>query len=101
MDEPTNLRDGTVRGCGLFACSPMALFYFVLILGLRTTDDHEGQEHPDWTSARAAAVRAARSIMASDVLEGCLDLNGRIQVTNNSDGSTEEVVFRDAVEFSP
>ncbi|HEV2595070.1 MAG TPA: hypothetical protein VGU01_07720 [Sphingomicrobium sp.] len=78
----------------------MALFYFALIVGLQRTDDDEGQEIPNWEAARRAAVRSARSIMSADVLDGHLDLDGSIEVTNSNDGSTETVRFRDVIEIT-
>ena len=43
-------------------------------------EDEEGLELPDTEAARAKAIAGARSLVAGDVLEGRLDLGGRIEV---------------------
>jgi hypothetical protein len=63
----------------------MPRFYLHVCNGTGFLQDEEGQELPDVDAARLAAVRSARSIMASDVQRGMLDLSSFIEV-EDADG---------------
>lgn len=59
--------------------------------------DCEGLDLPSESAARDEAIRSIRSIVSSEVREGVVDLNGRIEVVDG-DGEVLTVVrFADAV----
>ena len=62
--------------------------------------DKEGVELPDMVAARAKSLHAARAIMASDVQDGRLDLDGRIDVHNVDQESVMRTPFGAAAKLS-
>jgi hypothetical protein len=78
----------------------MARYYFHLSNGNGFVPDEEGQEHPDLEAARAAAVRSARSIMASDVQRGLLDLSSFIEIEDGAHRLVHTLTFEDAVDLT-
>jgi hypothetical protein len=64
--------------------------------GVRFEDD-EGQVLPDREDARVHAIRGARSIIATAVLEGQLDLSGVIHVVDESGTAVVQIRFADVV----
>lgn len=77
----------------------MPRYHFNLDDGLGHVPDKEGQELADEEAARAEAVRSARSMIAADVMEGWLDLGGRIEVTDAAGTKLFTIEFEDAVEL--
>jgi hypothetical protein len=75
----------------------MPLYYFHVRNGLGFTRDDEGQDLPDTDAARKVALRGIRSMLASEVAEGRIDLRGRIEVTDAEGESVFEVPFDDAI----
>jgi hypothetical protein len=61
------------------------------------TKDMEGRNLPDLPAARARAIREARAIICDDVRQGCLDLTGRIEVTDGGGKPVLLLPFTDAV----
>lgn len=57
----------------------------------------EALEYPDEDAARAAALAGARSLIAADVLEGTLDLAGRIDVCDEAGRLLFSLPFASAV----
>lgn len=76
----------------------MPLFRFNIRNGLGFTRDPEGKELPDAAAARDVAVTGARSLISAEVLEGRLDLRGRIEVTDGDGRLILAVRFSEAVE---
>lgn len=61
----------------------MPRYHFNLHNGLGSVPDEQGRELPDLEAARDEALKAARSIIADEVLQGRLDLSGRLEVTDS------------------
>jgi hypothetical protein len=60
----------------------MARYHFNVRNGCGYLEDEEGQELSDTEQARSIAVAGARSLLSAEVLDGDLDLRGRIEVTD-------------------
>lgn len=75
----------------------MPRYYFHIHNGLGDVEDKEGRELADLDAAQAEAVVGARSLIASEVLEGRLDLNGFIEVTSGQGHQILRVTYREAV----
>jgi hypothetical protein len=80
-----------------YADRTMPLFYFHTRGGAVEAEDLEGLELADAAAARATALRGARSIIASAVLEGRLPLGERIEVTDEAGRLVLTLPFADAV----
>jgi len=74
-------------------------FYFHLFNGRGQVSDEEGQVHADLAAARSQAVREIRSLIAEDVKQGKVDLQGRIEIFGDADEPLGVVLFTDAVDF--
>jgi hypothetical protein len=77
----------------------MAIYFFHLCEGEDRVVDEEGRELPDMQAALAAAVAAARDIMAGDVRIGILPLNISIEIVESETRACAEVQFEDAVQI--
>lgn len=55
--------------------------------------------HADLAAARSQAVREIRSLIAEDVKQGKVDLQGRIEIFGDADEPLGVVLFTDAVDF--
>jgi uncharacterized heparinase superfamily protein len=75
----------------------MTLYRFNLYNGIGFVPDEEGRELPDVEAARGEALKAARGIIADEVLQGRIDLNGRIEVLDGEGPPVLTVPFADAV----
>jgi len=75
----------------------MPRYYFHLYNGTGLTSDEEGQEFADDKAAEQAAVAGARSVLADEVRNGQLDLDGRVEVTNGDGKVITVVQFGDVV----
>lgn len=78
----------------------MPRFYFHVCNGTGFVQDEEGQELPDLEAARAAAIKSARSIMASDVQRGALDLSSFIEIEDEASQLLHTLCFGDAVDLT-
>ena len=76
----------------------MPRYHFNIRNGCGFTRDEEGLELSSEMDARTQAIRGARSLISAAVLEGTLDLDGQIEVTDDRDDNILTVRFRDAVE---
>jgi len=76
----------------------MPRYHFNIRNGSGFTIDEEGLDLFSETDARAQAIRGARSLMSAEVLEGMLDLNGQIEVTDDLNGAVLTVRFSDVVD---
>lgn len=77
----------------------MPLFYFHVYDGMLVAPDDEGLELANIETARDEAVRGARSILSDEILRGCIDLNGRIEIAGEDGAILLELPFRDAFEI--
>ena len=78
----------------------MPHYYFHVHNGLGVIEDEEGRDLPDRATAHKEALKSIRSILSEDVLAGCLDLQGRIDVVE--DGGSKPaltVPFDEAVDI--
>lgn len=79
----------------------MPRFYFHLRDDV-SADDEEGKELPDIGAARAQAEKYARALAAASVAErGILNLDHRIEVTNEAGQDALTVRFADVVTIEP
>lgn len=78
----------------------MPRFFFHICNGTGFIEDEEGQELPDVEAARAEAVKGARSIMATDVQRGELDLSSFIEVQGDDGALIFTLNFTEAVDLT-
>lgn len=76
--------------------SPLSRYFFHLHNDCYT-EDEEGRECPDLDSAREAALAEARTMAATSVVEGHLDLSHFVRVTDVRGREVMTVSFADAV----
>ena len=63
--------------------------------------DEEGKDLPSADLAREHALKEARQIASSEVLDGHLGLNHRIEVTDAHDAPVATMQFKEAVQLHP
>lgn len=63
--------------------------------------DPEGIERKDAHAARCAAIEFVRSILAEDVTQGFVDLNGRIEVITAGGEIVDVLAYAECVLFLP
>jgi hypothetical protein len=78
----------------------MPRYFFHVCNGTGFIEDEEGRDLPDDTAARAAAIGDARSIMASDVQRGQLDLSSFIEVQADGGALVLTLNFTEAVDLT-
>ena len=78
----------------------MPRYYFHVCNGTGFVQDEEGLDLPDFEAARAEAIRSARSIMASDVQRGMLDLSSFIEIEDSDGGLVHTLGFQEAVDLT-
>ena len=78
----------------------MPLYFFHVCTGSECVEADEGLDYPDDDAARWAAVAGARSLIAADVLEGAIDLSGRIDVADDSGTVLFSVPYSSAVRLT-
>jgi hypothetical protein len=75
--------------------------YFMHISdGSNFVEDEEGSDLPGDEAARAAAIAAARDVMAGDLRDGRLDLTSFIEVENEAGELLFTISFADAVRLT-
>jgi hypothetical protein len=79
----------------------MARFYLHVINGTGRASDEEGVELADARAAEAHAVEGIRSILADEAKAGRLDLDGRIEIADETGAVVRTVSFEDALEIRP
>lgn len=77
----------------------MPRFFFHIHDWMGFTEDEEGVELADLGTAGDRAVAGARSIISDEVLEGRLDLRGRIDVADERGAVLLTVPFRETVQM--
>lgn len=75
----------------------MSHYHFNIRNGDGFTRDDEGLDLLSDMDAQVQAIRGARSLMSAEVMDGLLDLDGQIEVTDGHNGKILTVRFRDAV----
>ncbi len=75
----------------------MPLYHFNIRNGFGFAADEEGLDLSSEKDARVQAIRGARSLLSAEVLEGMLDLNGQIEVTDERNDEVMTIRFRDVV----
>lgn len=75
----------------------MALYYFHLHECGTVIPDPEGTDLPSVDAARARAVREARQVMSSEIIEGRLCLGCFFLVADEAGNEAFRLDFRDAV----
>ena len=79
----------------------MPLFFLNIYNGGGFAEDDEGSDCADLAAARACALKGIRSLLAEEVTNGRLNLNGQIEIVDEASQVLEVVPFRDAVEIVP
>jgi hypothetical protein len=78
----------------------MPRYYLHVCNGTGFVQDEEGQDLPNLDAARLVAMRSARSIMASDVQRGMLDLSSFIEVEDEDGKLVLTLGFQEAVDLT-
>ena len=79
----------------------MARFYLHVINGTGRAPDEEGVELADAQAAAARAVEGIRSILADEAKAGRMDLDGRIEIADESGAIVRTVPFGEALDIRP
>ena len=79
----------------------MPRFHFNIRNGSGFTRDEEGVDLSSAMEAQVQAIKGARSLMSAEILDGQLDLDGQIEVTDEQDDPVVTVRFSDAVHVQP
>ena len=74
----------------------MSRFFFHLHNGIGLIQDEYGRELPDLARVRAEAVKGIRSVVGDEVLNGRIDLRGRIEVVDEEGKVVATVTFEEA-----
>lgn len=77
----------------------MARYHLHIYCDDSFAEDQEGIECPNLEAAKAEAMKGARSILADDLMQGRVDLRGRIDVADDTGSVVETIRFEDAVEI--
>ena len=70
--------------------------FFFHVFNDEISIDEEGSEHPSLDSAREHALVAARSLVCESVTKGYLNLDHRIEITDESDARVMTVTYRES-----
>jgi hypothetical protein len=73
----------------------MPRFYFHVFNDVTATDE-EGIELPDAGAAREQALESARELVCESIHKGELNLDHRIEVTDEAGGKVLTISYRDA-----
>jgi hypothetical protein len=73
------------------------LYFFNVRGGPSPAEAEEGWSHADEAAARSAAIDAARALIASEALDGILDLKSRIDVEDEAGRLIFTVTFKSVV----
>jgi hypothetical protein len=76
----------------------MARYFFHVHNGIGLIDDEDGRELPDLGRAREEAIKGIRSIVSDEVLQGRIDLSGRIAIADETGAPLCTVKFEEAFE---
>ena len=76
----------------------MPRFFFHVYNHLGSAMDEEGMVLDGTSEARDEAIRAIREIVGEEALHGLIDLNGRIEISDEAGDEVLCVDYREAVE---
>lgn len=79
----------------------MPLYFFNIHNTGGFTPDEEGQELASPAEAHAAALAGIRSLLAGEVDQGTMDLDGRIEILDEAGKIILVVSFDEAVDVRP
>lgn len=74
----------------------MPHYYFQVCNGQGLTSDEEGIDLQDEAAARSMAMDSIRSIISEEARKGVIDLDGYIDVTNESAETLTRIAFLEA-----
>lgn len=77
----------------------MPRYRFDIHNGIGFVADEEGRELADLAVAQAEGLKGVRSILAEDVLIGCLDLRGRLDIADAEGRILATISFDEAVDI--
>jgi hypothetical protein len=77
----------------------MARYHFHIHDGAGFVEDEEGRELPDLEAARREGLRGIRSIVSEDLMNGVLDLRGRLEVVDDAGHRVLTIPFAEAVDI--
>lgn len=75
----------------------MPRYFFHLCNSVGWVGDAEGEELESSNVARARAIRDIRSILSEEARNGILDLNGHVDIADETGTVVERVSFSDAI----
>lgn len=90
-------KNGTIAG--RLASGFMPHFYFHLSNQIGYVPDEEGEDASDLDAAKMRAIENIRSILAGEIAEGRLDMNGSIEIAGADGAVIATVRFAEAVEL--
>ena len=70
--------------------------YFFHLFNNETTIDDEGHDLDDLAAARAIAIDSCRELVCESVRKGHLNLDHRIEITDDKNARVMTVTFREA-----
>lgn len=76
----------------------MPRYFFDVHNGGGFLPDEDGRDLPDLEAARSEGLKGARSLLAEDVMQGRLDLNGRLEIFGADRELLVTIPFSEAVE---
>ena len=77
----------------------MARYYFHIHDSHGLVPDDEGRELPDLETVRRQALKGARSIISGEAMQGYVDMERRIEVTDDAGAPVLAIPFDEAVAF--
>ena len=75
----------------------MPVYFFNLRNGSGLLEDFEGQELADLEAARAEGTKAARALIADEVMHGRLDLRAAIEIMDDGGRLLLAIPFEEAI----
>ena len=77
----------------------MPRFFFHVHGAFGSTPDEQGRELRDLEIARREAVRGVRSLLSADLMQGRLDVRGRIEVTDEGGDVVLAIPFSETLDI--
>lgn len=78
----------------------MPRYHFNIHNSVGFVPDEEGRELPDLDTAREEALKGARSLLAEEILQGTVDLKGRLEILDEAGRLLFTIPFAEAVAVS-
>lgn len=77
----------------------MPHYHFHIHNSVGFIEDEEGRDLPDLETVRSEGLKGVRSILSEEVLEGKLDLRGRLDVVSENGEPVLTIRFTEAIEM--